>query len=269
MINPHLFLKKYSKKLESLSEQKIQSEKLTDNLTIREYGNPKSYLLERDGYKLIKSRNPSFLIPYLEWEIFHAYVDEISEYLSVFHSASVVKDGKAILLVGESGKGKTTLTLALIKRGFHYLSDDQSVVHPEKLKILPAPKALHLKGKSLEFFPSLSPEFVPLPYPPKFFPGVTKALCCFPTEDILPALDTAFSIYFILFLRQGETIKLQPIPKSHAAAQFFTYSYECDLKDFNTAVQLTRKVPAFFLTVGELSPTCLTIERLLRGETNV
>ncbi|HIE29506.1 TPA: hypothetical protein EYP66_19730 [Candidatus Poribacteria bacterium] len=276
LTNPHLFLKEYREKLESLSYRKIRHGKLTDNLIIEEKAlpceggeKPKSYLLKKDGYKLIKSRNPSLLIPYLEWEIFHAYIDEISEDFSVFHAASIVKDGKAILLVGESGKGKTTLTVSLVKRGFRYLSDDLSAIHPVTLKVLPTPKAVHLKGESMEFFPSLSPEFVAVPYPDGFFPGFKKALCCFPTKDILPALDTDFSIHLILFLRRCEAIELQLAPKSQAAAQFFAYSYNRALKDFNTAMQLAQKTPAFFIPVGELSSTCLTIERLFKGEIDV
>lgn len=264
LTNPHIFLKEYSEKLASLFGQKIQH-----NLTIKEKGNPKSYLLKRNGYKLMENRNPSLLIPYLEWEIFHAYIDEISKDFPVFHAASVVKDKKAILLVGESGKGKTTLTVALIKRGFRYLSDDQSLIHPETLKVLPAPKALHLKGKSLEFFPSLSPEFVPMPYPREFFPGISKALCCFPTKDILPEREDAFCVHLILFLRREEGIELQSLSKSQAAVQLFLLSFNHAKKDFLTAMQLAKKAPAFLLPVGELKVTCSTIECLLREENNV
>ena len=286
LTNPYLFLKEYGEELESLSERKIQHGKLTNNLIIEEKPppthaggeKPKSYLLKKDGYKLIESQNPSLLVPYLEWEIFHAYIDEISQDLSVFHAASIVKDGKAILLAGESGEGKTTLTVSLVKRGFRYLSDDLSVIHPETLKALPTPKAVHLKGESMEFFPSLSPEFVVVPYPQWFFPDVKKALCCFPTKDIIPALDTAFSVHLIFFLIRcaklsraspDEAIELEPAPKSQAAAQLFVYSYKRAFKDFKTAMQLAQKTRAFFIPVGELTSTCLTIERLFRGETNV
>jgi hypothetical protein len=44
------------------------------------------------------------------------------------HAASVVVDGEGVLLCGESGRGKTTLALALAARGHGYLGDDIAAV---------------------------------------------------------------------------------------------------------------------------------------------
>lgn len=41
-----------------------------------------------------------------------------------FHGNGLRKDGASILIVGDSGAGKTTLTLSLVKSGWNYLSDD-------------------------------------------------------------------------------------------------------------------------------------------------
>lgn len=42
----------------------------------------------------------------------------------LLHAGSVVKDKKGILLAGDDGSGKTTLTLGLVNLGFSFLSDE-------------------------------------------------------------------------------------------------------------------------------------------------
>ena len=41
-----------------------------------------------------------------------------------FHGNGLKKDGDSVLIVGDSGAGKTTLTLSLVRSGWSYLSDD-------------------------------------------------------------------------------------------------------------------------------------------------
>ena len=42
--------------------------------------------------------------------------------------STVAKDGRAILVTGPSGSGKSDLTLRLIDRGFTLVSDDQTII---------------------------------------------------------------------------------------------------------------------------------------------
>jgi serine kinase of HPr protein (carbohydrate metabolism regulator) len=44
------------------------------------------------------------------------------------HASSVAVDGRAILITGPSGSGKSDLALRLIDRGFNLVSDDQTIV---------------------------------------------------------------------------------------------------------------------------------------------
>ena len=47
-----------------------------------------------------------------------------------FHCSSVSKNGKAVLIAGNSGSGKSTITNALLDRGYSLMSDDMTVVDP-------------------------------------------------------------------------------------------------------------------------------------------
>lgn len=51
------------------------------------------------------------------------------------HATTVASDGRAVLICGPSGSGKSDLALRLIDRGWHLVSDDQTVLRPvgEKL----------------------------------------------------------------------------------------------------------------------------------------
>lgn len=44
------------------------------------------------------------------------------------HASTVAIDGRAVLITGPSGSGKSDLTLRLLDRGFILVSDDQTVV---------------------------------------------------------------------------------------------------------------------------------------------
>lgn len=47
---------------------------------------------------------------------------------SMFHAAAVCLDGEAFIFLGDSGAGKTTLALSLLKENFKLLCDDLSIV---------------------------------------------------------------------------------------------------------------------------------------------
>jgi serine kinase of HPr protein (carbohydrate metabolism regulator) len=51
------------------------------------------------------------------------------------HASSVAIDGRAVLITGPSGSGKSDLALRLLDRGFALVSDDQTIVrrHGERL----------------------------------------------------------------------------------------------------------------------------------------
>lgn len=60
------------------------------------------------------------------------------------HAATVLLENSAALLTGRSTAGKTTLSLALARRGFPVATDDVALVDPESLNVLPIPRCFHL-----------------------------------------------------------------------------------------------------------------------------
>ncbi len=52
------------------------------------------------------------------------------------HASTVAVDGRAVLISGPSGSGKSDLTLRLLDRGFTLVSDDQTVVKRDGDRLL-------------------------------------------------------------------------------------------------------------------------------------
>jgi serine kinase of HPr protein (carbohydrate metabolism regulator) len=54
------------------------------------------------------------------------------------HASAVAMDGRAILITGPSGSGKSDLALRLLDRGFTLVSDDQTVVKRDGGRLIAA-----------------------------------------------------------------------------------------------------------------------------------
>ena len=52
------------------------------------------------------------------------------------HASTVALDGRAVLICGPSGSGKSDLALRLLDRGFTLVSDDQTIVRKDNGRIL-------------------------------------------------------------------------------------------------------------------------------------
>ena len=52
------------------------------------------------------------------------------------HASTVASEGRAVLITGPSGSGKSDLALRLLDRGFSLVSDDQTIVRKEGNRLL-------------------------------------------------------------------------------------------------------------------------------------
>jgi hypothetical protein len=100
------------------------------------------------------------LVPLFELDLYHALVEHAPPGW-VLHAAAVERDGRAIVLAGLSGAGKTTLTLALLARGWRMATDE--IVHISRdATIRGLARPIHSPTASAH---SIPPEWARLPYP--------------------------------------------------------------------------------------------------------
>ncbi|RMF08804.1 MAG: HprK-related kinase A, partial [Alphaproteobacteria bacterium] len=76
----------------------------------------------------------------------------------VFHSGLVARDDKAVIMPGESGRGKSTLTAGLSYNGWRMFSDEFALLRPETLELLPYPRPISLKNQSISVLGARVPE---------------------------------------------------------------------------------------------------------------
>ena len=67
-----------------------------------------------------------------------------------YHASSISLNGKAIVFIGESMSGKTTLSLKLASKGYHYLGDDRVFVRNGQ--VYSYPKPIHISHDVRSFF---------------------------------------------------------------------------------------------------------------------
>lgn len=113
--------------------------------------------LEAVGYISPEHRQSAWILAH---RIFYLSVIELLRCHRAYyiHAGCVCYGGNAILVCGPSGGGKSTLTYALARAGFSYLSDDGVFVHrnSQGLEVFSFPEKLKLSNASLSFFGELS-----------------------------------------------------------------------------------------------------------------
>lgn len=84
------------------------------------------------------------LLLQLEWRVISAGLERV-EGCGVFHAGALARGHATVLIQGQSGAGKTTLTLGLIARGWLPLADDAAVVDVQTLGLRVFPRCFHVE----------------------------------------------------------------------------------------------------------------------------
>ena len=95
-------------------------------------------------------------MPFTEWGLNWCICNHAHQFL-MFHSAVVEKTGRAVILAGPPGSGKSTLCTAMLARGWRLLSDEFALLDPVRGWLLPIPRPVALKGISIGLAERLLP----------------------------------------------------------------------------------------------------------------
>ena len=76
--------------------------------------------------------------------------NEELDWMGTFHASTVAKDNKSIMIIGDSGKGKSTFTALLLSYGFEIVADDLTPVLAKDCKIYPYPGGISIKAGSFD-----------------------------------------------------------------------------------------------------------------------
>lgn len=90
------------------------------------------------------------IVDHIEPEIVNQAVRESPGHLWI-HGACLVRDGRVILLVAETGTGKTTLSLGLLHYGYRLLTDDVILIDQDTSQIVPVPRCPKYRPPALDY----------------------------------------------------------------------------------------------------------------------
>jgi hypothetical protein len=172
--------------------------------------------------------------------------------LLFFHAAALERRGVGLLLVAQSGGGKSTTTWGLLHHGFSVVSDELAPLAPDG-RILPYPRALGFKER---------PPRYPLPESCLSTPpGGYLPLLELPS----PARTTPVDPAVLIFL--GYRPDSGPSVESVGAAEASALLYGCALNSLahpgagvDPCIALARRCRSFRVTTADLEASCELIQ---------
>lgn len=220
-----------------------------------------------DGEALFTGRRRAELLPYLEWGINWRVIARRGEFLQL-HAAVLSHNGRGVLLVGDSGVGKSTLAAGLISRGWKYLSDEFALIHPATLRVHPFPKALCVKEGSFDVVTRLGLPLWRRGHYVKAFKGPVGYVR---TADLGARVATEPSpIRFVVFPRYTGSGKprLYPVARGSAAFMLAANAFNRNVfreRTVSILSRVVREARCVRLETGDLEDTCDLIESQLLG----
>lgn len=217
-----------------------------------------SYALRRDDNELQPCADLGELVFALEKDLTIELQLRRSELLFL-HAAAMEWQGRALLLAGESGSGKSTMAWALLHHGFGYLSDELGPVDLNTMAVLPFPHALCLKRE---------------PPPPYTLPARTIRLghrIHVPTESLPSPTTTGpyplATAFLVKYRPELQSPQLRAIGRGEASARLYTTALNLlahPNHGLDAAVRIAEQVPCFTLEAADLGSTCALIGAAMR-----
>jgi len=157
---------------------------------------------------------------------------------AALHAACVLRNDDAFLLLGAPGTGKTTMSLALLRHGFAFGSDDVTLVTPRgRLQTIPLPAAIKESAWETAEDLGFGLSGVPVHCRPD-----GQRVRYYPMPET--SLDSSLRIRAIIRLRRepGSDTALQPIARDQALVALFeesrTFDGRCSTEMMQAFAQL-------------------------------
>lgn len=112
-----------------------------------------------DGFEPFKPLAADHAYPLLEWGMNWCIAGHAHHYL-LLHAAVLERNGRAIVLPGDPGAGKSTLTAALALSGYRLLSDEMTIIDRDTGMLMPLTRPVSLKNQSIDIVRGFSSDAV-------------------------------------------------------------------------------------------------------------
>ena len=156
-------------------------------------------------------------LPMLEWGMNWCVSGSCHQYL-VLHAAVLERYGRALIILGDSGDGKSTLCSVLALSGWRLLSDELGLVSLSDGLISPLARPISLKNESIAVVQAFAPHAVMSPPQWTQRKGMLAHLKP-PTESVRRMDEFAEPAWLVLVKHvAGAPLTVQDVPRSRAFA---------------------------------------------------
>ncbi|MGY6277113.1 HprK-related kinase A [Methylomonas sp. MgM2] len=143
--------------------------------------------------------------PLFEWGLNWCIAGYSHQYL-IIHAAVVERYGKALILPGAPGSGKSTLCASLINSGWRLLSDELTLIDCVTGNIVPVPRPVSLKNQSIEIIRKTYPQCIFSPIVRDTLKGEVSLMK--PPASAVLLADQIASPCLVVFPNYGEGVDL-------------------------------------------------------------
>lgn len=184
-------------------------------------------LFEVDGHAPFKPLPAAQSYAMLEWGMNWCIAAHAHHYL-LLHAAVLERNGRAVVLPGDPGAGKSTLTAALMLAGWRLLSDEMTMIDRDDGLLVPLARPISLKNRSIDLIRTFDRSAVIGDVAHDTHKGTVAHLR--PSRDSVARMTEKAKPAHIVFprWREGAQTALQPRPKAdafmHNATHAFNYS---------------------------------------------
>ena len=207
-----------------------------------------------DEEKPFKPLALSQVFAMFEWCMNWCVSCHANQYL-IIHAAIIERLGRAAILAAPPGSGKSTLTAALINRGWRLLSDELTLIDLAGGMAVPITRPVSLKNESIAVIRDFVPGAVIGPLSADTVKGTVAHLK--PPVSSVERTDQAALPAWVIFpkYQPDASVSLTPFPKPNAllrlADNSFNYS-QLGLRGFETLSELIDKCDCYEFTYSKL-----------------
>jgi hypothetical protein len=221
-------------------------------------------VVDRDGSCVQRGRTEAAIVDFVLWDAVTRAVERATDLLAL-HAGAVALGGRGVLLPAPPDSGKTTLTAALTRSGFSYLSDEIAPIDPGTGLLRPFPRALWMDVRAIDRLGGLWEAI------PEELRALRRPQYHVRPEDLRPdpvGADVPVRLVVAPSYAGGEEVELEPLSRAEALVLLAENAF--NLERFGRrAVEVLARVVAdarcFRLRMGDLDRAARAVRDLLEG----
>jgi HprK-related kinase A len=221
-------------------------------------------LFKLDGYSGYRPLARHQVLALFEWGLNAAIAQRAHQYL-IYHAAVIERGGLAVILPGSPGAGKSTLTAALVNRGWRLLSDELTLLRPDTGMVDALARPINLKNDSI----GIMRRFVPDAVFSAEVPDTAKGTICLmrAPEDSLTRVAERAVPRWVVFprWRRGAAAALQPMQKAAAMLELGLQSMNYSIhgaQGFTLTADLIERCDCLRFEYGQLGDAIAAFDDL-------